>query len=107
MKGGLKSGQREVLETKVLQPLREGYDRLTKTEKKLAEDTKKLTDEGEKAKKLASEKIAIIEKKRDEDVKKGTEEIEKLKTKTKEKVDQLKTRMADEDKKAEAKAAEG
>lgn len=36
MKGGLKSGQREVLETKVLQPLREGYDRLTKTEKKLA-----------------------------------------------------------------------
>ena len=36
MKGGLKSGQREVLETKVLQPLREGYDRFTKTEKKLA-----------------------------------------------------------------------
>ena len=36
MKGGLKSGQREVLETKVLQPLREGYDRLTRTEKKLA-----------------------------------------------------------------------
>src|ERR1041385_4771021 len=36
MKGGLKSGQREVLETKVLQPLREGYERLTKTEKKLA-----------------------------------------------------------------------
>jgi DNA-binding MurR/RpiR family transcriptional regulator len=36
MKGGLKSGQREVLETKVLQRLREGYDRLTKTEKKLA-----------------------------------------------------------------------
>src|SRR5215510_15477761 len=36
MKGGLKSGQREVLETKVLQPLREGYDQLTKTEKKLA-----------------------------------------------------------------------
>ena len=36
MKGGLKSGQREVLETKVLQPLREGYDWLTKTEKKLA-----------------------------------------------------------------------
>ena len=36
MKGGLKSGQREVLETKVLQPLRERYDRLTKTEKKLA-----------------------------------------------------------------------
>ncbi len=36
MKGGLKSGQRKVLETKVLQPLREGYDRLTKTEKKLA-----------------------------------------------------------------------
>jgi len=36
MMGGLKSGQREVLETKVLQPLREGYDRLTKTEKKLA-----------------------------------------------------------------------
>ena len=36
MEGGLKSGQREVLETKVLQPLREGYDRLTKTEKKLA-----------------------------------------------------------------------
>ena len=36
MKGGLKSGQREVLETKVLQPLREGYDRFTRTEKKLA-----------------------------------------------------------------------
>ena len=36
MKGGLKSGQRELLEAKVLQPLREGYDRLTKTEKKLA-----------------------------------------------------------------------
>src|SRR4051795_2546138 len=36
MTGGLKSGQREVLETKVLQPLRDGYDRLTKTEKKLA-----------------------------------------------------------------------
>ena len=36
MKGGLKSGQREVLEAKVLQPLREGYDQLTKTEKKLA-----------------------------------------------------------------------
>ena len=36
MKGGLKSGQREVLEAKVLQRLREGYDRLTKTEKKLA-----------------------------------------------------------------------
>ena len=36
MKGGLKSGQREVLEAKVLQRLREGYDQLTKTEKKLA-----------------------------------------------------------------------
>ena len=36
MKGGLKSGQREVLEAKVLRPLREGYDSLTKTEKKLA-----------------------------------------------------------------------
>jgi DNA-binding MurR/RpiR family transcriptional regulator len=36
MKGGLRSGQREVLETKALQPLREGYDRFTKTEKKLA-----------------------------------------------------------------------
>ena len=36
MKGSLKSGQREVLEAKVLQRLREGYDQLTKTEKKLA-----------------------------------------------------------------------
>lgn len=36
MKGGLKSGQREVLEAKVLQRLRQGYDQLTKTEKKLA-----------------------------------------------------------------------
>lgn len=36
MKGGLKSGQREVLEAKVLQRLRAGYDQLTKTEKKLA-----------------------------------------------------------------------
>lgn len=36
MKGGLKSAQREVLEAKVLQRLREGYDQLTKTEKKLA-----------------------------------------------------------------------
>ena len=35
-RNGLKSGQREVLEAKVLQPLRTGYDRLTKTEKKLA-----------------------------------------------------------------------
>jgi DNA-binding MurR/RpiR family transcriptional regulator len=36
MKSGLKSGQREVLEAKVLQPLRANYDDLTKTEKKLA-----------------------------------------------------------------------
>lgn len=36
MKSGLKSGQREVLDAKVLQPLRAHYDELTKTEKKLA-----------------------------------------------------------------------
>jgi DNA-binding MurR/RpiR family transcriptional regulator len=35
-RGHAASGQRDLLEAKLLQPLRDGYDRLTKTEKKIA-----------------------------------------------------------------------
>ena len=64
-----------------------------------------MTEDTEKTKKAAQEKISALEKKRDEDVKKAAEETEKLKGKAKEKIDQLKAKMAEEDKKAEEKQA--